>query len=40
MKMEDFTLRQNENNIEYLTFAEGITKTRQKKWVARESKIL
>ena len=29
MKMEDFTLRKNENDIEYLTFAEGITKTRQ-----------
>ena len=29
MRMEDFTLRKNENGIEYLTFAEGITKTRQ-----------
>ena len=29
MKIEDFTFKKDDNNIEFLTFAEGITKTRQ-----------
>jgi len=29
MKLEDLSLKRDYNGVEYLTFAEGVTKTRQ-----------